>query len=181
MAQNQLETAKYAITNAEKATPLESLNAAVEMAQRAYDMTEIRSPIENGTILDLIVREGDSVTTQPVMVLGDTTQMHCVVEINDIFLNMIQLQEGRKLRARITSTALKKPLLGTVISKGVMIGPPSLKDPNPFASVDRRTGTVTILLDDPETAAKFVNLQVEAEIEVEPGTLEGDVAKTVPM
>ncbi len=172
LANNNLKTVKYAVENSNEAIPLQSLNAAVAMAQQALEMTQIKSPIDNATILDIIVREGDSVTNQPVMVLGDTSQMHCITEVNDLFLNLIDLEKHNNLRARITSNAIEKPLMGTVIAKGVMIGPPSLKDPNPFASVDRRTATVTIKLDDSVTAVGFVNLQVEVEIEVEPGAFE---------
>jgi HlyD family secretion protein len=171
LAQNNLLTVQDSLENADKATPLKSLDAAIALAQQALEMSEIKSPIDNATILDIIVREGDSVSTQPVMVLGDISQMVCVAEVNDLFLNSIDLEKSPRLRARISSPALDQPLTGTVISKGVMIGPPSLNDPNPFASVDRHSGTVTIELDNSKLAARFVNLQVEVELEVEPGSL----------
>ena len=171
IAKNNLMTVQDSLENADKAAPLKTLDAAVALAKQALEMTEIKSPIDNATILDIIVREGNSVTNQPVMILGDTSKMVCIAEINDLFLKLIDLEKHPKLRARISGIALEQPLSGTVISKGIMIGPPSLKDPNPFASVDRRTGTVTIQLDDSEFAAKFVNLQVDVEIEIEPGSL----------
>jgi HlyD family secretion protein len=171
LAQNNLLTVQDSLENADKVTPLKSLDAAIALAQQALEMSEIKSPIDNATILDIIVREGDSVANQPVMVLGDTSQMVCVAEVNDLFLNLIDLEKSPRLRARISSPALAQPLMGTVVSKGVMIGPPSLKDPNPFASVDRRSGTVTIELENSKLAARFVNLQVEVELEVEPGAL----------
>lgn len=171
LAKNNVVTMDFSLKNAEQALPKESLEAAIEMARLAFDMTEIKSPIDAATVLDVIVREGDSVTNQPIMVLGDTSQMHCVAEIDDQFLRLINLQKHDNLRAKITSPAFPEALLGTVISKGVMIGAPSLKDPNPFASVDRSTGNLTIKLDDAKAAAKLVNLQVDVEIEVEPGAL----------
>lgn len=171
VAKNNFLTVRDSLANAEKATPLSTLRAAVELAQHALEMTEIKSPIDNATILDIIVREGNSVTNQPVMILGDTSEMICVAEVNDLFLRKIDLVRHPDLRARITSSAWDQPLTGRVVEKGIMIGPPSLKDPNPFASVDRRTGTVTIMLDDAELAAKFVNLQVDVEIEIEPDSL----------
>ena len=161
LAEINVVTMDFSLKNAEKALPKKSLDAAVEMARLALDMTEIKSPIDSATVLDVIVREGDSVTNQPIMVLGDTSEMHCVAEINDQFLRLIDLKKHRNLRAKITSPAFPSALLGTVIEKGVMIGAPSLKDPNPFASVDRRTGNLTIKLDDAAAAAKLVNLQVD--------------------
>ncbi len=174
VAQNNLKTAENTLSSAGKVTPIATLDAAVAMAQQAYDMLQISSPIDNATILDIVVREGDSATNQPVMILGDTSEMHCVVEVNDSFMHLIDIEKHKNLRAKITSSALAKPIFGSVISKGVMISAPSLKDPNPFASVDRRTGTVTVKLDDSKTAAQLVNLQVEVEIETEPGALSGD-------
>lgn len=171
IAKNNVVTMEFSLKNADQALPKKSLDAAVEMARSALKTTEIKSPIESATVLDVIVREGDSVTNQPIMVLGDTSRMHCVAEINDQFLRLIDLQQHDNLRAKITSPALRKALMGTVIGKGVMIGAPSLKDPNPFASVDRRTGNLTIRLDDAEAAANLVNLQVDVEIEIEPGAL----------
>ena len=173
VAQNALQTAQFADQQSSLAIPNETLNAAIAMAQKAYDMTEIKSPLEMATILDIIVREGDSVTNRPVMVLGDTREMHCVAEVTDAFFGRIDTEkyDQGQLKAHLTNAAFSKPLTGTVISKGVMIGPPSLKNPNPFASVDRRTGTVLIKLDDPAMAAKFVNLQVDVEIEIEPNAL----------
>ena len=123
-------------------------------------MTEIRSPVA-ANILDIVVRTGDTATNQPVMLLGNTETMVCVAEINEAKMPDVRVQS----RATISSPAFDQPLTGTVISKGVMIGPPSMTDPNPFASVDRKTGQVVIELDSNTPARDFVNLQVEVEIE----------------
>lgn len=171
VAKNNLKMIEHSIENADIITPLNSFDAAIAMAKQSHEMTQIRSPINNATILDIIVREGDSVASQPVMLLADTSEMVCVAEVNDLFLHLIDPSKHQILRARITSAAFDQPLQGTVISKGIMIGPPSLRDPNPFSTVDRRTGTVTIKLDDSKLASGFVNLQVDVEIEVEPGVL----------
>jgi HlyD family secretion protein len=133
-------------------------------------MTEIKSPID-GKILDIIVRKGDSTTDRPIMIVADTDNMQCLAEVNDSLLQHIVLDENANPRVKITSPAFESAIWGNVVNKGLMISPPSLKNPNPFASVDRRTGTLTIALDDNETAAQFVNLQVEVEVEVIPGSL----------
>lgn len=146
----------------ESTLPEQSINAAIDAAQEAIDMLQIRSPI-NGSVLDIVVRPGDTATNQPVMLIGDVSRMVCIAEINDS--SLIDVQVGAA--ATMTSSALTEPLTGKVISKGLMIGPPSMKDPNPFASVDRKTGRVVIALDEAEIAAKFVNLQVDVAIEPE--------------
>ncbi len=175
VAENNLQTMEFTIANAKDAAPLETLDAAVALARQGFELTQIRSPIDHATILEIIVREGDSVTNQPIMVLGDLSEMNCKVEVVDSFLKSIDVEKHQNLRARITGNALENPLMGSVIAKGIMIGPVSNKNPNPFAKVDQRTGVVTIRLDDPAAAAEFVNLQVSVEIETEPGTLSSSV------
>ena len=165
-AENNVYTIESSLKNANKAVPMTTLDATVEMAQLALDMTEIKSPIDNATVLDIIVREGDSVTNKPVMIIGDTTEMHCVAEVSDQFLHLIDVGQNKTLKATIKASALPKSLTGTVVSKGVMIGAASLSDPNPFGKVDRRTGNVTIKLDDADAAKTLVNLQVDVEIRI---------------
>ena len=86
--------------------------------------------------------------------------MVCIAEINDVSFRYVK--NGAKVT--ISSVALESTITGEVLSRGVMIGPPSMKDPNPFASVDRTTGRVVIKLDDSSIAQDFVNLQVDVEI-----------------
>ena len=167
VAENNVAAVKSGLENAMKSVPLDSLNAAVSLAEAAMGMTLLKSPIPKAKILDIIVREGDSVTNQPVMVIGDTSEMHCIAEVSDQLLHQIDI-DVNELRATISSSAISEALTGTVIGKGVMIGAPSLADPNPFATVDRRTGSVTIRLDDSTAAEKLVNLQVDVEIQLTP-------------
>lgn len=149
----------------ESALPVQSIDAAINAAQKSLEMLEIKSPI-SGTVLDIVVRPGDTATNQPVMLIGDTSVMVCVAEINDSSLINVEIGAA----ATLTSTAIAEPLTGKVVSKGVMIGPPSMNDPNPFASVDRKTGRVVIALDDSTSARQFVNLQVDVAIELKQDT-----------
>ena len=162
-AQLDIDRVESLLSNS--ALPENSMNAAIEAAEKAVEMLEIKSPID-GAVLDVVVRPGDTATNQPVMLIGDTTSMVCVAEINDS--GMLKVEVGTS--ATITSSAFESPLTGTVISKGVMIGPPSMKDPNPFASVDRKAGQVVIALDTSDVAASFVNLQVDVEIKAADAT-----------
>ena len=161
-AQNDLKTVELLLDDGEKAVPLATLEAAINAAETALDMTELKAPIA-GTILDIVVRPGDSVTNKPVMVIGNTDKIVCVTEINDVNFRLVKV--GHK--ATISSIALEQELTGKVVSKGIMIGPPSMRDPNPFARVDRKTGRVVVALDDSEAARRFINLQVDVEIEID--------------
>ena len=149
----------------ESALPMNSLNTAINAANKAIDLLEIKSPI-NGKVLDIVVRPGDTATNQPVMLIGDTSKMVCVAEINDSSLHRVQVGAT----ATVSCAAIEQAITGKVVSKGVMIGPPSMKDPNPFARVDRKTGQVVIELDNSSAAANFVNLQVDVAIESSVGS-----------
>ena len=164
-AQINLDSVTLSIDQADTQLPRQTLDQAIALAELALDMTQVKSPID-GQVLDVIVRAGDTVSNQPIMVLGNTDQMMCVAEIHDAQMKFVSVGAA----ATLTSDALNGPLTGRVVEKGVMIGPPSMKDPNPYARVDRKTGKVTILLDrgSAERASRFVNLQVEVEISRSP-------------
>ena len=144
----------------QSALPENTFAAAEKAANTAIEMLDIKSPVD-GTVLDIVVQPGNTVTNQPVMLVGDTSKMVCIAEINDTSLAKVQIGAA----TTITSNAIGSALTGKVVSKGIMIGPPSMKDPNPFSSVDRKTGKVVIELDQAEIASQFVNLQVDVEIE----------------
>ena len=159
-AEIDLESVAFVIEKSDSSIPSTTLNNAIDAAQKALDMTTIKSPI-SGQVLDIVVREGDTATNQPIMLIGDTNEIVCVAEINDTYFRKVE--PGHT--AMIRSTALDKSIEGVVVSKGVMIGPPSMKDPNPFARVDRKTGRVVIKLNDIEDVKGLVNMQVDVEID----------------
>ena len=158
-ARVELTAIEEAIENSYNSVPGNSIQAAIDAAKKAVELSEIKSPVK-GRVLDIVVRPGDTATTQPVLLLGDTEQMVCIAEINDVSFRYVK--NGAKVT--ISSVALESTITGEVLSRGVMIGPPSMKDPNPFASVDRTTGRVVIKLDDSSIAQDFVNLHVDVEI-----------------
>ena len=165
VAKIELQAIELAIENSSASVPVNSLDAAIAAAEKAVELSQIKSPAK-GRILDIAVRPGDTATTQPVLLIGDTDEMICVAEINDVSYRYVNV--GAK--AKISSIALESTITGEVISRGVMIGPPSMKDPNPFAGVDRKTGRVVIKLDESSVAKDFVNLQVDVEIDLLPAS-----------
>jgi HlyD family secretion protein len=165
-AEIDLQTVDFALANDDAAIPLKSLDKSIAAAESALALTTIKSPID-GRILDIIVRPGDAIANQSIMLIGDTSQMMCVAEINDSQIRHVHVGA----RAKISSSALPNSIYGTVQSKGVMVGPPSMKDPNPFGSVDRSTSQVLIRLDDSEFTWQVVNTQVDVEIEITQGAL----------
>ncbi len=165
LAANNLETAQFIAEKADAKYPAASMEQAIELAKLAVDSATIKSPID-GVVLDIIVKPGDAVSNRPILIVGDTGRIICEAEINDSQMKFVK--EGQVVK--LTSKALSDTLSGFVSEVGVMIGPPSLSDPNPYASVDRKTGRVLIQLDDASSklARDLVNLQVEVEISLTP-------------
>ncbi len=161
LAQSQRELAKFNLDNAGNLIPTESLALAIKMAKLGYDATLLKSPIK-GKVLDIGIFPGDTVTTRPLMLIGNTEKMVCIAEITDSQLR--DVKEGAEVE--MTSAALKTTLKGKVVEIGTMIGPPSMANPNPYAAVDRKTGKVRIELDAEAAriAADFVNMQVEVKV-----------------
>ena len=178
MAAVQLELAEMNAMAPEKSVPTETLELAVEAATMARDATTLKSPIK-GRVLDLGIHEGDTVMNRPIMVIADTTKMVCIAEIADTQLKNVR--EGQSV-TMLSAAFDEGKIKGTVVEIGKMIAPPSMKDPNPFAAVDRKTGTVKIRIADEhcKAASRFVNLQVEVRISKTKGKSEGgkQAAKT---
>ncbi len=158
------------------ASPVPSLQRAVELARLARDATKVLAPID-GTILELYVHEGERVANTPILQMADLTRMVCVAEVHEANLKDLQVvdQAGKLVPARdypvtIYSSALQRELHGRIVEVGRLIGAPALRDPNPLARSDRRTAKTIIQLDEPSTqiAQRFVHLQVDVTIELRP-------------
>ena len=162
MANAQLKLAELNVAAPEKSVPTRSLNLAIKAAKLALDSTTIKSPVK-GRVLDLSIYQGDTVMNRPIMLIADTTKMVCIAEITDTQLKHVKPGQSVKM---LSDAFDDGEITGSVLEIGNMIAPPSMKNPNPFAAVDRKTGTVKIEIDSThsEMAGRFVNLQVEVRI-----------------
>lgn len=159
MADEQMKLAELNASAPGLSVPTETLNLAIKGKQMALDATTLKSPV-SGRVLDLGIYEGDTVMNRPIMLIADTSKMICVAEITDTQLKNVKVGQAVTM---ISDAFENSEIKGEVIEIGSMIAPPSMKDPNPFAAVDRKTGSVKIAIDSehcPE-AGQFVNLQVE--------------------
>ncbi len=134
---------------------------AEEIARKQLAEAEVLAPV-SGTVLRVLLQPGETVTTSPVMLLGNLEQMECVAEVSELFASRIE----PGFDATLTSPSLGRSLAGKVTSVGQVIGMASLPDPSPLALVDRKTIEVRILLEaeDVPTARGFSNLQVTVEL-----------------
>ena len=142
---------------------VESLRAALELAREQLARTQLLAP-QDGTILQILVREGELVCPLPILRLANVRQMVVVAEVHKSDIKRLQL--GQK--ARIQSDAFRAPyhsqgLYGTVVQIGRMITAPKLGGLSPSARIKKRVIEVRIQLDpqDAEQAAEFVGMEVD--------------------
>jgi HlyD family secretion protein len=157
-----LAGAKAAKTQTLTAVPVESLRAALELAQEQLARTQLLAP-QDGTILQILVREGELVGPLPMLRLANLRQMVVVAEVHKS--DVKRLHPGQS--AWINSDAFRAPydtrgLQGKVEQIGRMIAAPALGGLSPSARIKKRVVEVRILLDpeDARQAAEFVGLEV---------------------
>lgn len=176
IAQANLADAKEA---AEMAARVERENRstalAEEIAHSQLEQSRVFAPA-SGTVLRVMVRNGDTVGPGPLMQIGNVQRMECLAEVSEMFANRI----SAGMSATLSSSALAGPLNGSVTAISRVVGSATISDPNPLALVDRKTVEVTILVDEEDTvrARDFSNLQVT--VELTPEGSPPDSAQTSP-
>lgn len=168
-ARRGVTAAEASLTDAQQAAAMarqieadnKSPRLAEEIARKQLAEAEILAPV-SGTVLRVLLGPGETVTTSPVMQLGDLERMECVAEVSELFASRIE----PGFEATLSSPSLGRALAGKVTSVGQVIGMASLPDPSPLALVDRKTIEVRIMIDDDDVASArgFSNLQVTVEL-----------------
>ncbi|MCA1684452.1 MAG: HlyD family efflux transporter periplasmic adaptor subunit, partial [Planctomycetia bacterium] len=134
----------------------ELLDHQVEAARAALDLTVVKAPT-SGHVLAVMVRPGE-VSAGPVLYLGDLTVMVAKAEVDQSDVSRVRLGDPAEV------TVQGRPVVGKVTQVSRMIVPNQMRDIDPRALQDLRVIRVTILLDQSEEAARYVNMQVEATI-----------------
>jgi HlyD family secretion protein len=134
---------------AERETRTAKANMKLEAAKRKLRQTSVVAPID-GTILEMMQGTGDVGGSGPALKMADLRQMDAVIEVfeGDV------LKLSPDLKATITSKSLPAPLTGRIVSIGQIV------------SAQSRNSEVIIRLDDPKTAAKLINLEVNVSIDL---------------
>jgi HlyD family secretion protein len=142
-----------------------TLRLSKSIAEKSAENAKLLAPIA-ATVLKVNGKRGEVMLQSPLLQLGDLSKLVCVAEVIDRLVPHVK--KGQSVM--VTSSALVKPLYGKVASVGRIVGTGILTDPNPLAVMDRRTVEVKIELDltGEEIANQLINLQVTAEIDVEP-------------
>ena len=135
--------------------------AAVNQAQAALELTEVRSPM-NGQVLTVNVRPGEVVGNRGIVALGQTDQMYVVAEVYETDVDKVRLGQT----ATITGAAFNEELTGKVSEIGLEVKQQDVFESDPLVNTDNKIVEVKIRLD-PESSQRvrsLSNLQVQVVI-----------------
>lgn len=133
--------------------------AGFQKAKADLESAAVLSPI-NGQVLRINTKDGESVGTDGILELGNTSEMDVVAEVYETDLDRIQ----GGLSATITSPALAEPLEGRVYRAGWQIRKNDVLNTDPAADTDVRVVEVRIRLKDAKSVERLTNLQVKVKI-----------------
>jgi HlyD family secretion protein len=147
----------------EAQTEVDRAIAAVKQAKAELKQAYVRSPQE-GTILYINTRAGESVSDRGIVEIGETNPMYVVAEVYQSDVGKVR--SGQK--AIVTSDSIPDKLHGTVEWSGYQVRRQTVVNTDPSENIDSRIVEVWIRLDESSSkkAAKFTNLQVKAAIEL---------------
>ena len=152
--------------------PLTTLEANLKAANQKLDSGRLLAPT-GGSVVRFLSKPGDTVTTQPVLQMADTTRMGVVAEVYESDVGKVRqwLAGGKPVRAEIDLRVLSdgKKLAGvvtdaskvsTVVAKNV------LTPLGPREDADRRVVEVEVELDASSAAVAkdYIGLQVRVRL-----------------
>ncbi|MDI9635897.1 ABC exporter membrane fusion protein [Oscillatoria amoena NRMC-F 0135] len=141
---------------------LRSAQAALKQAEADLELTAILAP-RDGQILKINTYPGERVSSEGVVLLGQTQNMVAVAEVYESDITQVRI--GQK--ARIASDAFPDELSGTVQHIGLQVLRQNVVNTDPSANIDARVVEVKVLLDpaSSQKVAGLTNLQVKVAIE----------------
>ncbi len=135
---------------------LDLLDRQTDLARTAATQTEVRASA-GGRVLELLAHVGE-VSSGPLLAMGDLSVMVATAEVFQT--DVPRLRTGDPATVQV----LDQPVTGKVTLIGSIVGKNQLINLDPRALQDRRVVKVTIHLDNPVVAARFVNMEVEVAI-----------------
>ena len=142
-------------------TALDIAKADLAAARAQLELAVVRAPMR-AQVLEIHAYPGERVGAEGIMELGRTDRMYAVAEVYETDIS--QIKAGQK--ARVTTSAMTAPLVGTVERISLKVGRLDAVGADPIAKTDARVVEVFILLEDSEAVARFTNMQVKVEIQI---------------
>lgn len=143
-----------------------ALEQQILAAEMKRDQSILKSPID-GVVMKIFVQKGDSIARTPVLQVANLNKVHCIVDVYESQRKRVNVGDT----VEMTSNALPDGavLTGEVVSIDQSVGEPGMASAGPFAPADTRTVEVAVELKQEwnEIVAQYINLQVEARIDVQ--------------
>ncbi len=162
-ASQELNGAQTALRLAQESTALAAIEAERATLQLQIDASTIVAP-RDAIVVAVNTQAGESASQYPLVELAETEQVICAVEVVEADASLIAQGQA----AKISSPALPRELLGTVVRRDHLVGRPQLPSADPLAKADYRTANVIVEIQaaDAAIASTWLQLQVKAEIDV---------------
>ena len=141
----------------------EILDAQIALAEAAVKDTEVRAPT-SGNVLRIPVHSGE-LSTGTLLEMGNISSMSALAEVYQSDVPRIHLNDPADVEI------LGKRVSGKVSRIGSMVGANRLTSVDPRALRDLRVVEVTIQLDNPAEASRYVNMEVE--VSIRPSSAQG--------
>ncbi len=120
------------------------------------EQTELYAP-SAGRVLEIKTHAGE-ISSGVVLSLGDTSKMVAMAEVFETDVPRVAIGDPAEVRI------FDKTVTGKVTAIGLTVSRNQLTSLDPRALQDRRVVEVTVKLDDPEPASRYVNMQVDVMI-----------------
>jgi HlyD family secretion protein len=173
-ADAQLRVIEATLKATEQKIPLQSLERTVAVAAERLALSEVRAPNQPAqmVVLEVLGRPGELTSGQPVFRLGDTSQMYATAQVYETDVHRVRPGQTAQISSRALEGVLQKALQkdhlpGVVEWVGRTVSRNSLFAVNPAAETDRRVVEVKIRLERSDVVAGFVNMEVQATIDVD--------------
>jgi ABC exporter DevB family membrane fusion protein len=165
LAAAELRAAREKLKRGESEISLKLLQQQIDQAQQRVKDAHITAP-SDGTILRVMLREGELVHGQPILQMANTGKMIVVAEIVDTDVQHVRVGQKAKISRLRMKFEGEEELTGRVTSIGLSVGRPHTFDVDPRAAMDNRIVEVKIELDQSKPVADLIGLQVKVTIDV---------------
>jgi HlyD family secretion protein len=155
-AAREIDAAEDQLVRLREVNPGRIFDLQLESLETEFAQSVLNAPTD-GVIVAINGTLGGSATQLPLIEMAGTQRFVCEAEVNVVDASRLSLGQT----ARLFSRALPKPLTGRVIEKGILVGRPRLRAPDPLAAADYRTLSVLVEIEESNIAQEWIQLQVD--------------------
>ncbi|MGK7891468.1 MAG: HlyD family efflux transporter periplasmic adaptor subunit [Leptolyngbyaceae cyanobacterium] len=169
VAQQQLQSAQASLNRSQVQVNIDSARRNLDLAEARLERTLIRAP-RNGRVLRVLTYEGEAITNDGILDLGNTQRMVVVAEVYETDVSLVALGQTATVVSR--NGAFEQTLTGTITDIGWQIFKNDVLDDDPAANADARVVEVEVQLEPEDSAVveALTNLQVDVRIDVDAHT-----------